>query len=879
MAVPNVPTSISVSTTGTTYPATQLRIQWSPPSGGDAPTGYDVRFEKTYVSGSTWTTRSSVSSPYNLSGLDPLTAYSVQVRAKNSDGNGNWSSSRFGSTSGESAPGVPTSISVSTTGTTDPADQLRIQWSAPSSGGTPTTYDVRFQKTYASPNPWTTRSNVSSPYNLSGLDASTAYSVQVRARNSSTGSWSSSRFGSTSAETSNVPGIPTSISVNTTGTTDPTTQLRILWSAPSTGGTPTGYDVQYKKTYVSGSTWTTRSSVSSPYLLSSLDSGTAYTIQVRAKNSDGNGTWSSSKFGSTSVSVTLPGIPTSISVNTTGTTNPNTQLRILWSAPSSGGAATGYDVRFQKTYVSGSTWTTRSNVSSPYLLSGLDSGTAYTIQVRAKNSAGNGSWSSSKFGSTTAVVNAPNTPGAPTVTAASSTSLSASWTAPSGGTPTSYDLRYRRSGTTTWTTRTGVTSSYTITGLSASTTYNVQVRAKNSGGTSNWSSSGNGTTSTEVVGTPGTPAAPTVTVVSSTSLRASWVAASTGGTPTSYDLRFRRSGTNSWTTRTSVSSPYTITSLTASTTYNVQVRARNAFGTSGWSSSGTATTSATVVSLPGVPTSITVSTTGTTDPTTQLLIGWSAPSSGGTPTGYDIRYQKTFASPNPWTTVEDVTSSYELSNLDSGFGYTVQVRAKNSAGNGEWSASRYGSTNVSDTDPPTIVDPLDNTLMRISVGVGEETAGEVATENNRTFIGEYYLSGRIQDGRPSFWTNLGPVPIYRETKFFVDIININSWVASSSRVYFCPTDNYRRIELTCRVGEEDQIRDTGTDVFVSLSEDTSFPTDESRWVPGARGVGLPITVTPGQDSKLLFFFENDENEKITDDWVIYGTYRARRLTI
>ena len=879
MAVPNVPTSISVSTTGTTYPATQLRIQWSPPSGGDSPTGYDVRFQKTWETPNPWGTRFSVSSPYNLSGLSPNTAYTVQVRAKNSDGNGSWSSSKFGSTSGESAPGVPTSISVSTTGTTDPADQLRIQWSAPSSGGTPTTYDVRFQKTYASPNPWTTRSNVSSPYLLSGLDELTAYSVQVRARNSSTGNWSSSRFGSTSAETTNTPGIPTSISVNTTGTTDPTTQLRIVWSAPSTGGTPTGYDIQYKKTYVSGSTWTTVSSVTSPYLLSSLDSGTAYTVQVRAKNDDGNGSWSSSKFGSTNASVSLPGIPTSISVNTTGTTDPNTQLRILWSAPSSGDTPTGYDVRFQKTYVSSDPWTTRSNVSSPYLLSSLDSGTAYTIQVRAKNSAGNGSWSSSKFGSTTAVVNAPNTPGAPSVSAASSTSLSATWTAPSGGTPTSYDLRYKRSTSSTWTTRTGVSSPYTITGLSASTTYNVQVRAKNSGGTSNWSSSGNGTTSTAVVGTPGTPAAPTISAVGSTSMVASWVAPSTGGTPTSYDLRYKRSSSATWTTVTGATSPYLISSLASSTTYNVQVRAKNSGGTSAWSASANGTTTAPVIGLPGVPTSITVSTTGTTDPTTQLLIGWSAPSDGGTPTGYDIRYQKTFASPNPWTIVDDVTSTYELSNLDSGFGYTIQVRAKNSAGDGAWSASRYGSTNVSDTDPPTIVDPLDNTLMRISVGIGEETAGEVATENNRTFIGEYYLSGRIQDGRPSFWTNLGPVPIYRETKFFIDIININSWVASSSRVYFCPTDNYRRIELTCRVNEEDQIRDTGTDVFVSLSEDTSFPTDESRWVPGARGVGLPITVTPGQDSKLLFFFENGENEKITDDWIVFGTYRARRLTI
>ena len=54
--------------------------------------------------------------------------------------------------------------------------------------------------------------------------------------------------------------------------------------------------------------------------------------------------------------------------------------------------------------------------------------------------------------------------------------------------------------------------------------------------------------------------------------------------------------------------------------------------------------------------------------------------------------------------------------------------------------------------------------MRVSVGVGSETSGLITTENNKTFIGEYYLSGRVQDGRVSFWTNLGIVPVYRETK-------------------------------------------------------------------------------------------------------------------
>ena len=175
--------------------------------------------------------------------------------------------------------------------------------------------------------------------------------------------------------------------------------------------------------------------------------------------------------------------------------------------------------------------------------------------------------------------------------------------------------------------------------------------------------------------------------------------------------------------------------------------------------------------------------------------------------------------------------------------------------------------------------PLDNVLMRASVGIGTETLSVTATENNRTFIGDYYLSGRVQDGRESHWTDLGAVPIYRETKFFIDVIDINSWSVNSSIIHFCPTDGYRRIEITCQVRQDDIVRDSGIDVHTSLTVDPDFPVSEERWIPGGRGIGLPITVTPGKDSKLLFFFENDNKDKITDDWTISGTYRARRLTI
>ena len=93
---------------------------------------------------------------------------------------------------------------------------------------------------------------------------------------------------------------------------------------------------------------------------------------------------------------------------------------------------------------------------------------------------------------------APVTPFAPTVTAVSSTRLQVSWEAPANQGPpiTDYDYRYREpSGSWTEVTNTTITgTTVTIEGLAASTSYDVEVRATNAEGTSDWSNPGIGAT-------------------------------------------------------------------------------------------------------------------------------------------------------------------------------------------------------------------------------------------------------------------------------------------------------------------------------------------------------------------------------------------------
>ena len=109
---------------------------------------------------------------------------------------------------------------------------------------------------------------------------------------------------------------------------------------------------------------------------------------------------------------------------------------------------------------------------------------------------------------------APGVPGAPTVSSASVSSLTAAWAAPANAGPpiTDYDYRYQMKSAPGWTAVTNTTStalSATITGLAEDTEYEVQVLATNAEGTSGWSDSGSDSTAT----TPGVTVSKTALTV------------------------------------------------------------------------------------------------------------------------------------------------------------------------------------------------------------------------------------------------------------------------------------------------------------------------------------------------------------------------------
>lgn len=178
-------------------------------------------------------------------------------------------------------------------------------------------------------------------------------------------------------------------------------------------------------------------------------------------------------------------------------------LTATWTAPSVDGAhsaATGFNLRFSLTGTH--TWTTRSGVSVPYVLSDLAAGTAFDVQVQAVNVAGSSDWSATSTLTTASEATAPNAPSITTVAPppdGTTSKLLVAWDAPavdaSHSEATGYNLRYRSSGTGNWTTVSDARSPYTITGLSGAAAIDVEVQAKDvSAATGEWSALATGTT-------------------------------------------------------------------------------------------------------------------------------------------------------------------------------------------------------------------------------------------------------------------------------------------------------------------------------------------------------------------------------------------------
>lgn len=218
---------------------------------------------------------------------------------------------------------------------------------------------------------------------------------------------------------------------------------------------------------------------------------------------------------------------------------------------------------------------------------------------------------------------------------------------------------------------------------------------------------------------PDTPTALTQTGATTTTATVGWTPAATGGAPTSYEVSVDGGTAVDVGNVTS----YAITGLTASTSYFVQVRAKNATGTSAYTAPITATTSDPAPAAPGPPVNLVPA--GATD--TSVSVGWEPPTTGGTPTSYETRLNGGAA-----TDVGNVLNK-TYTGLSASTTYTVEVRAKNASGTSSWVS---GSFDTADAAPPAET----GVVLRYP-DVDALWLGNV--EHKRAYVGLYMVYNKV----------------------------------------------------------------------------------------------------------------------------------------
>ena len=504
------------------------------------------------------------------------------------------------------APGVPEAPTVSSASVTS----VTVTWAAPSNEGPAITgYDLQYRIMGTSGDFTVGPEDVtglSEP--IPGLAEDTEYEVQVRATNAEGDSgWSEAGSGSTDANAA-----PAFTSSATFDAAENQTAVGTVTATDSDGDSVTDYAIaggadQAAFSIVALTGVLTFTAAPNFEDATDADDSNTYEVEVRATS----GTGARVKTADQPITVTVtnvageaPGVPEAPTVSSASVTS----VTVTWAAPSNEGPAiTSYDLQYRIMGTSGDFTVGPQDVSGPSEpIPGLAEDTEYEVQVRATNAEGDSGWSEAGSGSTDANAApaftssatfdaAENQTAVGTVTATDSDGDSVTDYAIAGGADQAAFSIVALTGVLTFT---AAPNFEDATDADDSNTYEVEVRATSGTGARVKTADQPITVTVTNVDTeaPGVPEAPTVTSASVTSVTVTWAAPSNEGPAiTSYDLQYRIMGTSGDFTvgPQDVSGPSEpIPGLAEDTEYEVQVRATNAEGDSGWSEAGSGSTDA-----------------------------------------------------------------------------------------------------------------------------------------------------------------------------------------------------------------------------------------------------------------------------------------------
>ena len=521
---PSVPSTPRV--TATKDSGKKLDVTWSEPSNTGPPiTDYDVQYREVGGSDENWKkwphgADSATDATGNttvktmITGLDPRTTYEVEVRASNAEGTSGWSSAGRGTTNASnlrpSFDATTSLVTLSVDENTRAGQNVGSPVSATDNDGNRLTYTLEGPGTasftiLSSSGQIRTKSSslnheAEECHYVDDGGSVCRYSVTVKVDDGQR-KGNSVAAKSVTIEVADVDELPTvRTAPRVVGIPGSTSSVRVTWDEPvNTGPGITDYDVQYGVAGSGGFTDWTHQGADMSTIITGLAAGTRYEVRVRARSDEGVSDYSRSGTGSPNPDVanrnpvfsggarTLSVAEDTPSGDTIGdpitATDPDDDP-VTYELEGTGAEA--FDIDRSSGQI---------RTSAPL---NHEERSSYSVTVRARDGRGGTSTAGVRI-NVTDVAEPPDAPLSPTVTAVSSTSLQVSWDAPDNTGPpiTDYDYRYQGPTDTSWTEVANTTiaaTTVTIEDLSPSTFYDVQVRATNAEGSSDWSPAGIGST-------------------------------------------------------------------------------------------------------------------------------------------------------------------------------------------------------------------------------------------------------------------------------------------------------------------------------------------------------------------------------------------------
>lgn len=512
-----------VSSGSSAVDANSVTISWGTVNSADE---YEVQYK---ISGSSedWNSQTVSETSILIENLQPSTGYAVRIRTICGG-----TLSDFGAIENVTTDDITCEQVVITTSTPS-ENSIDLTWNSVASASN---YEVQYKVSGGAS--WTSMLEAGTSTTITGLSSSTHYVVRVRAICSGV----SGTFSTIESVTTDAISCS---QVTVTSSTPSDNSINLTWNSV---GSADNYEVQYK---VSGSTsWASLFQAETSASITALSASTSYVIRVRAICSGLSGTFSSIE------SVATNAISCEQVTITSSAPSANS-IDLAWNAV---GSADNYEVQYK---ISGSaSWTSVVEAGTSTTLSGLSASTNYAIRIRAVCSGVSGTFSTIESVTTDALACDQVV-----ITSATTTdnSIDISWNPV--GSAGNYQIQYKVSGGSTWTSTIEAGTSTSLSGLSASTNYVIRVRAICSGISGTFSAIESATTDPisceQVVVTSTTP--------SDDSIDLTW---NVVGSANEYQIQYKVSGTPVWTTESVTTAFTTINGLLSSTTYVIRIRAR-----------------------------------------------------------------------------------------------------------------------------------------------------------------------------------------------------------------------------------------------------------------------------------------------------------------